>query len=80
MQHKGIAAIFEGQTLSTDQEAQWQKAEADFQALTKELDMIRAISEREAAANAVDPVPILAAGLEGDLQKEAGRTLVPQPD
>lgn len=65
-----LANLSEGQTLSADQEAQWQKAEADFQALTKELDMIRAISEREAAANAVDPVPILAAGLEGDFKKK----------
>jgi hypothetical protein len=45
------------------------KLKTEFQALTKELDMIRAISEREAAANAVDPVPILAAGLEGDFKK-----------
>jgi HK97 family phage major capsid protein len=38
----------EKRALNADEDAQWQKADQDFQALTKELDMVRGIALRDA--------------------------------
>ena len=49
----------EKRALNSDEEASWQKADADFMALNKELDMVRAMTERDAQYQALNNEPII---------------------
>ena len=49
----------EKRALNSDEEASWQKADADFMSLNKELDMVRAMTERDAQYQALNNEPII---------------------
>jgi HK97 family phage major capsid protein len=49
----------EKRALNSDEEASWQKADGDFMALNKELDMVRAMTERDAQYQALNNEPII---------------------
>jgi HK97 family phage major capsid protein len=49
----------EKRALNSDEEASWQKADADFMALNKELDMVRSMTERDAQYQALNNEPII---------------------
>lgn len=49
----------EKRALNSDEEAAWAKADVDFNALNKELDMVRALNERETQFAATNNEPII---------------------
>ena len=50
----------EGRALNADEQNSWDKAENDFAAFTREIEMVRSINEREAQARSSEPAnPIL---------------------
>jgi HK97 family phage major capsid protein len=49
----------EKRALNSDEEASWQKADGDFMSLNKELDMVRAMTERDAQYQALNNEPII---------------------
>lgn len=49
----------EKRALNSDEEASWQKADADFMALNKELEMVRSLTERDAQYQALNNEPII---------------------
>jgi len=60
----------EKRALNSDEEAQWQKADVDFQALTKELDMVRSIAERDSQFKAITEEVIQTSGPVTRSEKE----------
>lgn len=60
----------EKRALNSDEEAQWQKADTDFQALTKELDMVRSIAERDTQFRAITEEVIQTSGPVTRSEKE----------
>lgn len=49
----------EKRALNSDEEASWQKADADFMALNKELEMVRSLTERDSQYQALQNEPII---------------------